>query len=551
RFFQETKEGYAFWTKYKLPKNQHLGFNFLKKISPLNRQESYLYSTELVLKPFPNIELEAEYAIGRASASGSALFLSLNTHPMPRLHVFSRWVYASKFYPGYFSDAAILSGSANYQLSKKINLLVAYNQDEANVARDTLFGQAPLTRNFQAGFSFNFTTQSRLKLQARMAALKDRHSDLRFNNEDRVLRLSYFQSFDKLDLSVNGEYGQSTNFLNEIDEQDATVFRSFLDATWRIGRQHRIRGFCQFFDQNSFSQLKEKQLIYGLSVNLQLSKKTALFFQYQSNYQLQEYYRDRNLLQLDLTQTVHHRHHLSFRARYALLHHTVNQKDWITSLQYRWNFGIPTKSATTKNEIYGRIISSGVDELGGIILQMNGQTVVTDERGHFQFEPMPAGEYYLLIDKRTLGVHRIVDVPLPMKVTVRADAPTKIVFGLIKGIKIYGKLDLSKIESKSTNAKQAKSIFSPLLLVISNGQETYRQMTDEFATFSFTDLQPGKWTMTIIKNPQHEHYAFTEEQFAIDLLPGGETQLTIQVLPKERAIQFQPSQTLSLEMEQE
>lgn len=549
RFFADTKEGYAFWTKYQMKNNTHIGLNFLKKNDAYANQSAYLYSLETTLKPFKRAVLDMEYALGtEGEKSGNALFLSLNANPLARLNFFGRLVYASKDYPGYFSDARIYSGSANYQLSKKISLSSSFSQDEGNIARDTLFGIAPLSKQLQASVKFNLNEQSRINLQGRFRTSKDRQTNVQFHYEEKMLRLSYFQTLQQVNFSLNGEYGHSLNLLNEIGEQDAFVYRSFADITWSISAKHSIRGFCQFFDQNTYSQFKEKALIYGLSAKLKVTKSSQLFFQYQSNYQLEEYYRDRNLLEFSFTQNIGKQHSLNLTAKYALLQNTVSRKDWISAIRYNWNFGIPIKQPAQTAPIYGRIISSGIDDLGGILLQLNGQTVVTDERGHFEFKTMPPGEYYLLVDKSTLGIHRIPDVPLPIKVTVKANEPTKIVFGLIKGVKVYGKLNLESIEKRFISFKKNKTAFNPILIEIANNKETYRQLTDEFATFSFADLCPGKWTLRVLKNESHQHFHFPKESFTIHLLPGGEQAIEIAVEVKKRDIQFQPSTTLSLNL---
>src|SRR5690606_39697734 len=100
--------------------------------------------------------------------------------------------------------------------------------------------------------------------------------------------------------------------------------------------------------QTARYQLKEyKTLYYGIRTFSRFSDNTQLGIFYQNNYQPEEYYADRNLMEVSLHQRLSSKHYLDLSGRYVLQRGETGKKDFIVSLKYTYRLNIPVQKTAS------------------------------------------------------------------------------------------------------------------------------------------------------------------------------------------------------------
>lgn len=546
RFYPEITSEIGAFARHHINAENNISLNYLKK----NFQESNGSADMLSLlgrfTPFKHTFIETEVSQGDYNSNtGYGGYFRVESSPARNLRLSSTILYASQNFPGYFTNTWYYTGSVNYNVTPKINLFANVYQDERNAARDTLFSTAPFSERYQAGLSFRLSRKTNVKAYVRQNELKDRLPSLKFHREDKSLKLQISQQIRSFQLVTAVEYGRLENFLNPEGQKFSTLLRTYLDVNYRLSERHNFRGFVQFFENNRFDNFNQQQFIFGISGQSKITNSTLLRFQLQNNFTIEEYYRDRNLMELQLTQRIKRQHEFSIAGRYALQRQTVDQGDFSVAAHYKYKFGIPLEGKEKQSTLFGQIFNSGTESIEGLVLHLNGQTAVTDVQGQFKFKSLAPGKYYLLLDNSSLALHQIPDVQTPIEVEIIEGEDANISFGMTTSVTISGNLNMLQ-KGRLTNSNPKKvELPSPLLIEISNGEETFRQLTEMDGSFIFSGIRPGKWDLKVIHNELFKQFVFDEETFELYLEPGEKEEIQIRLRKKERKIKFLQSLSLT------
>ncbi|HFA52184.1 MAG TPA: hypothetical protein ENJ95_24465 [Bacteroidetes bacterium] len=547
RFFPGVEEETAGYIRFHYAQGQQVGFNAMHKKYSEGRGDAVLMSLHGTYQPWGHTSLEGEISRGHSRTSwGSAFLLRGDSRPLNKLHLATNFIYADKFYPGYFTNSISFYAQASYQLSKRLSLQLHLNQDERNAARDTLFGLAPWSRLYQFGAGYKLDGTTSLRGYLRHNELKDRMPGKKFHFKEDLLRLQLVKNWNGFRLSLTGETGKRENLLKPPPQRFAKTNRAFFNINYRISQRLSVNAMAQYYWYNRFSERKDRQWIFGGGVNSMLTPFTRLHFSFQNNYLQEEYYRNRSLLDLDFSHQFGKRknHEFSFSCNYTLLQRTQEQTDFSLQTNYSWNFGLRTQGKKASQGVYGQILNKGAKTVEGILLHLNGRQAMTDSNGSFSFENVPPGRYFLMLDPTTINLHDIADVPIPMEVVVEAAMDKTVSFGLTRSANLTGKIELEP-EKKKTGLSNKKGGQMMFMFEMTNGKETYRRISGKGNQFEFTDLRPGKWTLRILNDDGYRGLYFERTEWELELLPDESKELKINLLRKKRKIRFQDQLSLT------
>lgn len=547
RFFPGVEDERAAYFRYHYDQANRIGLNLMQKNYGQERGDATLVSLHGTATIRQHTQLEGEISQGsREDTWGNGLFLRANSQPTERLQAAVNFIHTDKYYPGYFNNSTSFYGQVGYQVSKKLSLSVHLNQDQRNPSQDTLFGQAPWSRLAQVSAGYKLGKSTSLRAILRSSEMLDRMPDVKFHYTDNVLRLQLVKNWNRLRTSLTGEFGQRENLLNQPGERTATTYRAFVNGNYNISQRFSTIAFAQFYHYDQFVGTQEQQWIFGASLNALLTPFTRFRLAYQNNFLLEEYYRNRNLLDISLNQQFGKKknHELSASCNYVLLQRTQQETDFSVNVNYAWRFGIRVRSKDAVQGVYGQISNRGVKSVEGILLLLNGQQALTKTDGSFSFENVPPGKYYLMLDPTTVNLHDVPDEPLPLEVTVESGVDTRLDFGLTKGASLNGKI-LVEPEHKPTRNPGGGNAPRIFMFEISNGKETYRRISDENSYFEFRDLRPGNWKLKILNEDSMPGYHFERTEWELELLPGTEKRIDIQLLRKRKKIKFQDKLSLT------
>jgi cell division septation protein DedD len=492
-----------------------------------------------VLNSIKNTRIEAEWSLSNSGdILGKGMFLHLFSQPSKRINTSATLYYADENFQGYLNNSINFTGYFNFNISSKASVTFNLDQDEYNASRDTIYEIAPSYRNFQGALNFRVSPRSRLNISLRYREKKDRSSRFQFHNDEIITRLQLSQRFDKFQFSLSGEIGQ-TRDLFQRDEEGVIALRGYLDTKYVPSPNNYFRFFIQYFDRYSASAYQQKQFVYGIGGQTRIARKTNVYLNYQNNFSLTQNYRNRNLFEFRLNHQINRQNAISLETRYHLIRRTLDATEFSIAAHYLRNFGFNVNAKRNLPSVFGQIMNSEGEYQEGISLSLEGVTAVTDEYGKFTFSRIVPGEYIILIDRTSIGFQQIPDIPLPIKISVEENRDTELYFGIIESAQLKGQLLIKNDPEAEQLVPSEQPSLPPLLVELGDGTESFTQLTDTDGKFSFTELRPGKWTVTIHQNPSFSDFDLEIDQRTVELSPGDREFLDFYYLPRKRTIRFQ------------
>jgi uncharacterized protein (DUF2141 family) len=229
-------------------------------------------------------------------------------------------------------------------------------------------------------------------------------------------------------------------------------------------------------------------------------------------------------------------------------------------LTYTIPLGIPVRKKKGIGGIRGTVSDGQGKPLQQVVVEVGGLTAVTDDAGNFTFPGFKPGTYYLGVAQGSIGMGRITSEKTPRPIEVKGGETSQVSIRITPSCRVTGRLSLREPDSDGnvrTEMKQdpagkfslkgqegvADKDKSALKLVnilveISRGEESIRQVTDDKGRFSFYDLRPGIWTVKVAADNLPAYHYVEKESYQVELKGGEEQVIDIQVLPRVRKIQM-------------
>ncbi|MBN1821846.1 MAG: hypothetical protein JW833_14085 [Prolixibacteraceae bacterium] len=535
RFNSHFDYEYGAYANIGIYKRNSLGFYFLKK-KQSDGSDIDLYSVTANLQPFERTSVELEASQGKKeNISDNAFRLELNTQ-FNRISMSSSLYHTGKNYPGYFTNTNFYTGYINYYTTRWLTIGLSARQDFANAQVDTLLLTAPFSRHYQALVNIKTGKRMFLKTFLRKYERKDRSPTQKFHYETTSVNTSLSHHMKKMGYSIEGEYGKTTNYLLPENNNIKNTYRSSLYLYFQPGIKHNFQGFITYTNINSFiSDQDENNLIYGLTASSTIAHNLRANLQLQNTYSVEEYYRNRNLVQLMIDYQFLKRHKFSLNSFYTIFQNELSKADFSVSLSYSVTFGIPLKQVAEAGTLSGKIIDSGIGIIEGIIINLAGQTALSGPDGSFYFKNLKPGKYNLLIDRSTLDMNDIPDIETPIEVEIFGGQETVINFGITKAARLSGSFEL---ENGEDTQEDEDFIVGNIVLELHRDNESLRIISDENGNFTFPFIRPGKWFLKVYNNGIDKQFILKKDNFDFDFQPGEIKDIKIVVQKKKRSIIF-------------
>ncbi len=541
---------YLFRDRYRI------GLNLLEKKSDL--EDAQIASLQGKLEPFENTNIEFEAAYGQDdNRHDNAYWLNLYGSPEWGGSYRLEYIYAEPDFPGYYQDKEYISGNFFFPIRNHFTLNTTLRQEKNNLDLDPSTESASLNRFGQLGLNYTFNTGTTLSIESRYRTHEDRLPEPDFNYRELTLKGRVGQSFKKLFFNASAESGKTKDSLKD-QTTDVGIYEG--TAYFMPTRNQTYGGYVRYSRHGDPEDEDRVTVNAGLTGSFQIAKKANLKLKLEKYDYLGTDSGDRHNFDLSLSYLFFNKIRMFARGRHTLYSRNSDQEDETAFIvEFTVPFGLPVGRKKSIGMLKGYVRDQETGQpVSDAILRLSGATAVTDSDGEFTFPALKPGTFYLNIDSASIGLERIPAQKTPMKIDIGGGKETSIEIGITRSAGLTGKIivyGFAKEDSlqkeyavhkgkdrdvpKDTETDMVEEYgLANVLLEFKSELETWRVLTDRKGRFSFDDVRPGQWTLTVHADNLPEYHYLEKDTFEIELAPGEKKEMLIRILPRKRAIQI-------------
>lgn len=537
RYYPLIKQVAAAYSSFNFDPMNMLSVGYLSKTDTLkNRVQLVTLSARNSL--FSVLSTEAEVAMGQAQTKWSKAYKATINFNLPKFNTHLVYLYADPVFPGFVTNSLRMNVGSALQL-KKFSVSVNYDVNSTNMALDTLYANMPHSKNINMTASYRLSPQNTLSLAGNMVSLEDQSPKPLFNYDKTSGRITLQSKIKAFNMSLIADVGKMQNKLPDVEVDESLFYNSTFTMFYVFNKSFSASAFTTY-QGGQRNVTGYDQFYYGGSFIASLKERLSLSLQYNSNYEWRFYTSDRSLFSMNLFGRINENNEINLMANYNLVKNTLDKKEYNIQLRYVHNLNMPIAKKKNIGSVSGKILNHGVEKVGGLLLNLNGNICITDKEGNFKFPAIPVGEFLMNIDASSMGLNAITETPGPFKILVEPGKVTLFDCALTSSGTISGAIRVQ--EDERANQKgyiPVKESIEKLIVEANNGKDIYRIYTDKEGAFRFDDLRPGKWQIKIYPNGLPLGYKLLNSNFTIDLTSGKHEKIDVVIQKKARQIQFQ------------
>lgn len=524
RFYKEIKDEISAYAKVNFNKKNNVRYGYLLKRMN-NFEEHHLQYLSGETTVFKNIDLQGEYALSNnTNFNGNAWQLQAQTN-LKKLNATVSYINTSPNFSGYFTNTRFFTLHINHRVSTKFSFHGNYQKDARNFQRDTLYNAAPYRERLQLGLSYKHLKKGTIFLFGGIQEYEDRLKIKQFFYKEKFARLEFNQKIGTISINLQTYFAETTNFLTNSTGNSSTYTANF--SYNKKGTSVNL--YSSYSQVNRYQTANQNMFLYGGRVNSFLSDKFNVSTFYQNTYYIEDYYTDRNLFEFSLNYKISPKQEINVISRYALAQQEIKNKDFSLSIKYTLHINVPIKKNKEYGSLQGNITNLGTTNTKGIKLYLGQHTAIVDEYGNFMFKNIKPDTYFLEIAQGSLNLQDITNINLPARITI-AEGENYFNFDITQAVDIIGKITL---ENNDINVNKES-----VILEISSDNEVYRKICNINQSFDFTYLRPGKWQLKVYRNGLNKRYKITNDYFNLELSPGENKEVLIQISKQQREIKY-------------
>ncbi|MDM8161839.1 hypothetical protein QUH73_18630 [Labilibaculum sp. K2S] len=529
RFFKKINEEYSFYTKYKGADTYEIETVYLSK--KIDKEHNELFSAILRSTLSNNFNMESEISYGKSFSKDGIGFLYTGRYSSKKLKGNSTFIYSSQNYPGYYQNSFFCNANLSYRITKGSTIALLARRDEQNSKRDTLLGQAPLTKNVMLRYGYDSSIDSRFTFQVTLQERKDRLEEVKFDYSEKYSRLGYWKRFGQFDLEV---YTRSGYYKNNLTGLNGYMF-SFESELGFKNKYGSLRGGISYENSRKYSEIHSQDLIYDLTLNMNLGKKANCRFNYRNAFSPEEYYRNRSFLDFNLNVQFGKGTSLELFGNHSIVSKSFNDRNIAFGVKLRKTFNIHINKKNDFGFVIGCIDNYGAESVEGIVLYMNGHVAITDKEGFFKFVNLSPGTYDLLIDKTSIAIQDIPISKMPIKVVVHKGG-NRVQFGITKSAKLSCNFYLNG--EKGILSGILAEIYEGVMVELSNGTDKIQKFAKGRDELVFNKITPGVWKVKASYVGDRFNVRFLTDEKFLTIEPGGNHEFAIKLFYEDNKVKF-------------
>ncbi len=550
--------------KYQLNDMLNIKGNFLSKC--FSGYSDNIYSMQAEIGSTDNIALGLEYGFSGSSRenklSDKAYRIDLDGTLFKYIDYSFEKIYAGPKYLGNYNDSDHTAGTMAFSIFHRLRGKFFYYSHKDNLDLNNTI--ANRTRSYQAGVSHSFFSGTNISLDYKGSHTEDYLLPAEYDYEIKTIILGLGQTFRKLSLQSNIEKGVFENKISNAQNDNLEKYSLYAYLHPGYGQTYT---FYTIIGHSSFTQSPQREKKAGIAFNWHIMSNIHFNLNYRKDkFDLKSHWKEN--IYSTFIYTLPNNLSLSLRG-YWFRYKEREEGEFSFSLNYTVPWKIPVSRKKSAGIIKGRVYNAekpGKPPIPNVILTANGRTAVTDRNGGFIFLSLMPGTCFLWVERNSVGLNRITSEKLPIRLEVKGRETIEIEIGVVTSCKVSGRIVvftfaidktfkkersaakdtifLSGLDQNIEDSRFSKNILKEVTgagnirVEITNGKETFRQLTEKNGKFSFEGIRPGKWKLKVYENNLPAYHYFEKKEFQIVLKPGNEDEHIIKILPRYRHIQI-------------
>ena len=449
-----------------------------------------------------------------------------------------RYVHADPGYRGYYRDINSKSATLNFFPVNGVRLEGLYRDEERNLDRDTSLFVAPRYRNWQigAGFSNILTVFFKSNLQ------EDLLPNPKYQRDDAAFQVMAGYTLPFASLLGIAEFGRSRE--RTIDAEAPYRRVALYANTWPTASVSVGFSIDYLNDRNLFTAEPQERISGSVNARIDIPTGTRLLFTVSGSETRSTLVQTFNALDVTLEQELPFGHRVRLQSRQTHYTPSSNGGEFDYLVEYTIPINVSIGRSSTTGSLRGTLMDNETGKgVAEVIITIDGQMALTDERGEFFFPVLRPGTYDFTIDFATLGVNHVLATDAPRGVPVRGGEETEVTLGVLRASTVSGDIVRHAFESpEPVDSLHERYVEaggqSAMLIEVSNGSVVYRQMSDSRGHFEFRGLPAGSWRVAVIGGEIPEHHFIKEDSAHVLVRPGEDQKVRFDLFPKRRKIQF-------------
>lgn len=524
RFTDKIAESYGGDFQWLASENSLIKFGFINRSIIENEQslksQIFSLSTENKLK---YLKLNGEIAF-ETNELTNGFAASLDTYYNKNKFQWGNSIqFSDKKFKGYLRDSRQFISNISYQFLRKINTQLNATYRSINPEKDDInYNSSPIISSYSAKIGFKLNRSNKIKIGATYRNKEDRLLPKKFHFEEKLLNLNYSnQKMNKYSFQFYNSYGTTKNFLVE-NASPSTAFYSSIDFSFSVFEDFSIGAYgnYEYTNRNSLDDEIQSSIYYGGSLQYQLKNKLNLSLFYRSDYAVDVLEADaQSFLEAQISYNLNRNNKFSFSASQSSLPSQNNtlEKELFLSASYAFTINAPISKDKTKGTIKGKIISTENDNLEGILVSLENNAAVTNEKGEFIFYNLTPGVHSISIAQSSLPKNKIIIENTPYILDVAPNKDSYVNLHLGKTGNVNGKVALKEINAVRSNKFEKK--LPRVVVKIYNKDNKYLTQTNNKGEFTFLKLVPGEWTVELLVEPLLVDFSFNPIKKVILIKP--------------------------------
>jgi hypothetical protein len=448
-------------------------------------------------------------------------------------------MFTGKDFQGFYNNSVFNSSGVYVALNKYFSVTTNINYILINPKDDLITAQvAPFNQSYATAIQYAKNKNINHKIAFIYRNNQDRSDIEKFNFFENAIRYTFKYKSEQINYQLGGEIATTKNKMSPQQYVEGTSFSAFLNGNYSIKKKIKIGVLSDYSRSNRYTPKNIDYLFYGATITYNPNDKINLNANYRNNFPLEEWYKTNSIFNLDFKYKFNARHAFNITANYSQPSNSI-ERDIFVSLKYDIKFDIPISKDKNLGNLKGKIKCNETENIGGIILNMNEISTITNKKGEFEFNDLTPEKYYLTLDQSTYNRKYITEETIPLEIQITARKTDSLTINLIKPVRINGKVTYK--ENTQFQSNGFKNKLPQLILKLDNGIDQFFTLINERDEYSFSEIRPGDWNLSIVTKGLENKFEFVDNIKTIKLISGVNQTIDFIVKDKSRKINIKNS----------